>query len=160
VRRNCPMRLARLWGGTRLLVIAATIGGAIAVAVSGHGDYAVWILGLGGAILWALPRTSPSTADAFDRAVLRQAIGIAAACVACFVLGVLAVIGVVRARNPGVVLVLGVLMVGIGTFIVLEALKFRRAGGGGLDAIAVWKRDGLDAVKRMNRGEDQSEVQD
>jgi NADH:ubiquinone oxidoreductase subunit 6 (subunit J) len=121
----------------RYAIIAATLGGVVALAVVGSGLW-LWLLPLSAGALYALRKTTgvgepASDPDAFDRAIRGQAITFGVLGIAALGATPLVATHVIHATNRGFVAaclaVTGI--IGVGIWVNIAA--FLKSGGGGLE---------------------------
>ncbi len=145
----------------RWAVVAGTAGAFVYLALD-DAPYATGVLLVGGLLLLGLNQLHRPEGDAFDRALRAQLIGFGLFSVALVVAGVGLLVGLIEGRNAEVAGVMAIAGGIVGVFGVRQGRRYFEAGGGGLAAIEVWKRDGLDAMRAYNeqRARDSEETGD
>lgn len=140
------------WRAVRLAALTGTPLVLVGLLLVGEARFIGPLLFLCGAALWSANRRigPPSDAASYDRQLRREAIGIALVGVAPIPLIVAVATGVIGAEKPAVVYALGPVMSACCAFLLFQVSRYNRAGGGGSEAVAIWNRDGLDAVKAHN----------
>ena len=139
----------------RGVTIIGTIALTAYLLMADEGNYVLvtWLAGGGLLALLNRFRERPE-GNAFDRALVVQAVAFLVATFALFVVGVLALVGVIEVADgtprAAVVFVGGAVAFGCGMMACYRVFQYFDAGGGGIEAVRIWRERGLQAMRQHN----------